>query len=69
MFKLRQVWLSEGQVKTILLSLCCVYFVEFDMNLTNYDFHSLSGKISQIKKYMFLSDRSIIPGLEKVEVT
>ena len=52
-----------GQVKTIWLS--SVYFV----NLTNYAFHLFSGKIRQIKKYMFLPDRNIIPGMEKVEVT
>ena len=56
-----------GQVKIILLS--CADFVAFEVNLTNYDFHLLSGKIRQIKKYMFLSDRNIIPGMEKVEVT
>ena len=56
-----------GQVKTI--SLTCAYFVAFELNLTNYDFHSLSGKIRQIRNYMFLPDRNIIPGMEKVEVT
>ena len=54
-----------GQNETIWFELCCVYFE----GLPNYDFHLLSGKIRQIKKYMFLPDRNIIPGMEKVEVT